>query len=99
MQTVDREAGLAFGPLLVWYAGLPAQTLRGRLRLGPGLAVPFADIDAVLAARRRDWPTLVILDCPHSGQAQLTGPEWGLLTSAAPSAPGSRPHPGGQADQ
>lgn len=90
VQAVDREAGLAFGPLLVWYVGPASQDRAGQLCLGPGLAVPFADIDAVLAARRRDWPTLVILDCQHSGQAKLTSPEWGLLTSEPP-GPAGRP--------
>jgi WD40 repeat protein len=86
LKAVDREAGLAFGALLIWYVGTASPDAAGRLCLGPGLAVPFGDIDAVLAARRRDWPTLVILDCPHSGQARPTSPEWGLLTSAAPGA-------------
>ena len=93
VQAVDREAGLAFGPLLVWYVGTAAPDAAGRLCLGPGFAVPFDDIEAVLAARRRDWPTLVILDCPHSGQARLSSPEWGLLTSAAPGMAGQPPVP------
>ena len=93
VQAVDREASLAFGPLLIWYAGPASLDSAGRLCLGPGAAVPFADIDAVLAARRRDWPTLVILDCPHSGLARLADPEWGLLTSAAPGAAGQSSAP------
>jgi WD40 repeat protein len=88
-QTLDREAGLTFGPLLIWYVGPASLDAAGGLCLGPGLAVPFADFATVLAARRAGWPTLAILDCPHSAQAQLTNPEWGLLTSTPPGAAGS----------
>jgi len=94
VQAVGREAGLAFGPLLIWYAGPAWPDADGRLCLGPRLAVPFADIDTVLAARRRGWPTLAILDCPHHGQVRLSDPEWGLLTSAAPGPAGPPPAPG-----
>jgi hypothetical protein len=87
MLAVDREAGMASGPLLIWYSGPALPDATGRLCLGPGGAVPFAEIDACLAARRWDWPTVVILDCPHSSQAQLASPEWGLLTSEAPGTP------------
>jgi hypothetical protein len=85
---MTRAAGQATGLLLVWYIGPGALDAGGRLALvtgtsaGPQAAaevLPFAEAEAALAARRRNWPTLIVLDCPLAGQVVLAEPEWGLL--------------------
>jgi hypothetical protein len=93
LRSMTRAAGQATGLLLVWYIGPSALDASGRLALitgaqpGPGPQAAagmllFEDMVTALAARRRSWPTLIVLDCPQADQVVLTQPEWGLLARA-----------------
>jgi hypothetical protein len=93
LRAMTRAAGQATGLLLIWYIGPGALDASGQLALvtgasaGPGPraaadVLPFAEAEAALAARRRNWPTLIVLDCPQAGQVAVTQPEWGLLAPA-----------------
>lgn len=84
LQALDRHASQAFGPMVVWYAGPTSRDAAGQLCLGPDGAVAFAEVNSVLTARRHDWPTLLILDCPLPSEDLRTNPEWGVLGSASP---------------